>query len=110
MGGGGGKHDSLSWSPDIAKINTTCHMNYSIIFTEISFYPATLINLQNLYVFQEVVGVILGGVLGHALCTGLAVLGGRYIASKISIRTGNIQTFISFPGLYYLHISITVSM
>ena len=28
-----------------------------------------------------------GGVLGHALCTGLAVVGGRIIATRISVRT-----------------------
>lgn len=33
------------------------------------------------------VGVILGGVIGHSLCTGLAVLGGKFIAQRISIRT-----------------------
>ena len=31
--------------------------------------------------------VIIAGVLGHSLCTGLAVLGGRFIAQKISVRT-----------------------
>lgn len=36
---------------------------------------------------ENVFGVIVGGVLGHALCTGLAVLGGRMIAQKISVRT-----------------------
>ena len=28
-----------------------------------------------------------GGILGHALCTGLAVMGGRIIATRISVRT-----------------------
>ena len=32
--------------------------------------------------------MIIGGSLGHALCTGLAVLGGRFIAQRISVRTG----------------------
>lgn len=32
-------------------------------------------------------GVILGGITGHAMCTGLAVLGGRMLASKISEKT-----------------------
>jgi hypothetical protein len=32
--------------------------------------------------------VILGGTIGHSLCTGLAVMGGRFIAQRISIRTG----------------------
>lgn len=33
-------------------------------------------------------GVITGGVIGHAICTGLGVVGGRMIAQKISVRTG----------------------
>jgi len=36
---------------------------------------------------EDVYGVCVGGVLGHALCTGLAVLGGRLIATRISVRT-----------------------
>lgn len=36
---------------------------------------------------EDVTGVIIGGCLGHALCTGLAVLGGRIVAQKISART-----------------------
>jgi putative Ca2+/H+ antiporter (TMEM165/GDT1 family) len=36
---------------------------------------------------EELTGVVVGGVLGHALCTGLAVLGGRMIAQRISVRT-----------------------
>ena len=34
----------------------------------------------------------MGGTLGHCLCTGLAVIGGRMIAQKISVRTGKIKT------------------
>merc|ERR1719216_207954 len=30
--------------------------------------------------------VIIAGIIGHSLCTGLAVLGGRFIAQKISVR------------------------
>ena len=37
-------------------------------------------------------GVTLGGCLGHSLCTGLAVMGGRMLASKISEKT------VSFCG------------
>lgn len=36
---------------------------------------------------EDVVGVTIGGTLGHCLCTGLAVLGGRMIAQRISVRT-----------------------
>ena len=36
---------------------------------------------------EEIKGVVVAGVLGHALCTGLAVMGGRMIAQRISVRT-----------------------
>lgn len=35
---------------------------------------------------NDIFGVILGGVLGHALCTGLAVIAGAIVATKISVR------------------------
>lgn len=37
---------------------------------------------------ENVLGVIVGGVLGHSVCTGIAVIGGRMIAQRISVRTG----------------------
>jgi len=40
--------------------------------------------------------VILGGTLGHALCTSLAVLGGRCIAQHISIKTGRCVISVGF--------------
>ena len=36
---------------------------------------------------RNVWGIIVGGVVGHALCTGLAVVGGKMLATKISPRT-----------------------
>jgi len=42
---------------------------------------------------QDVLGICIGGILGHSLCTGLAVLGGRMIAQKISVRTGMTSAF-----------------
>jgi len=36
---------------------------------------------------EDVFGVTLGAIIGHSLCTGLAVLGGRMIAQKISVKT-----------------------
>ena len=35
----------------------------------------------------EPIGVTIGGCMGHALCTGLAVIGGKLLASRISERT-----------------------
>lgn len=46
---------------------------------------------------QDVGGVIIGSILGHAICTGAAVLGGRYLASHISPRSVNI-----FGGILFL--------
>ena len=51
-----------------------------------------------LSVLQDVIGVTIGGILGHALCTGLAVVGGRIIAQRISVRTGIL------PCVLYLHL------
>jgi putative Ca2+/H+ antiporter (TMEM165/GDT1 family) len=45
---------------------------------------------------DEVIGVIIGGTLGHALCTSLAVMGGRCIAQHISIKTVHLVGGIVF--------------
>jgi putative Ca2+/H+ antiporter (TMEM165/GDT1 family) len=50
-------------------------------------------------------GVTLGGIIGHALCTGLAVLGGKLLATRISERTvaavgGVLFFFFAIHGLY----------
>jgi putative Ca2+/H+ antiporter (TMEM165/GDT1 family) len=47
--------------------------------------------------------VILGGSLGHMICTLIAVLGGQFISTKISLRTvlfGGAIAFFIFSGLY----------
>ncbi|XP_055848007.1 uncharacterized protein LOC129913402 isoform X1 [Episyrphus balteatus] len=51
---------------------------------------------------EDVYGVIVGGVLGHSMCTGLAVIGGRMIAQKISVRTVTIV-----GGIVFLMFAIT---
>ncbi|XP_068702554.1 putative divalent cation/proton antiporter TMEM165 [Montipora foliosa] len=45
---------------------------------------------------ENVAGVTIGGILGHSLCTGLAVIGGRLIAQRISVRTVTIVGGIVF--------------
>lgn len=35
----------------------------------------------------DVVGVTFGGILGHGLCTGAAVLGGRHLSKHINEKT-----------------------
>ncbi|KAJ0403736.1 hypothetical protein P43SY_003041 [Pythium insidiosum] len=36
---------------------------------------------------KDALGVTLGAVLGHSMCTGIAVVGGKFLASRISERT-----------------------
>ncbi|KAF5282154.1 hypothetical protein FQR65_LT02851 [Abscondita terminalis] len=55
---------------------------------------------------EDVTGVIIGGILGHSICTGLAVLGGRMIAQKISVRTvtiigGVVFLLFAFSALFF---------
>lgn len=45
--------------------------------------------------------VIIGGTLGHGLCTGLAVVGGRLIAQKISVRTGKLSFDLLLKILFF---------
>jgi putative Ca2+/H+ antiporter (TMEM165/GDT1 family) len=35
---------------------------------------------------EDPFGVTLGGVLGHAVCTGAAVIGGKHMATRVSER------------------------
>jgi len=51
---------------------------------------------------EDIPGVCIGGILGHSLCTGLAVLGGRMIAQKISVRTVTI-----IGGFVFLLFAVT---
>lgn len=48
---------------------------------------------------KDMYGIVIGGVVGHAVCTGIAVIGGRVLATHISERAvtliGGI-TFLSF--------------
>ena len=48
---------------------------------------------------QSVEGIIVGGILGHFLCTGIAVVGGKLLASRISERSvllGGGSLFVGF--------------
>ncbi|XP_078254636.1 putative divalent cation/proton antiporter TMEM165 isoform X1 [Rhinoraja longicauda] len=45
---------------------------------------------------EDPFGVAVGGTVGHCLCTGLAVIGGRMVAQKISVRTVTIIGGIVF--------------
>ncbi|XP_037716087.1 uncharacterized protein LOC119551044 isoform X1 [Drosophila subpulchrella] len=55
---------------------------------------------------KDVYGVIAGGIIGHCICTGLAVIGGRLVASKISVRTVTIVGGIVFIGFAIYAVAI----
>lgn len=55
--------------------------------------------------------VTLGTIIGHTACTALAVLGGRYVSSKISVKhvtLGGAVLFLIF-GVIYLYESFAAS-
>ncbi|KAL7061973.1 hypothetical protein AAHC03_01229 [Spirometra sp. Aus1] len=47
---------------------------------------------------ENVLGVITGGILGHGICTGLAVLAGRVVAQKISVKWRKLIVFFGNPS------------
>ncbi|XP_063237744.1 putative divalent cation/proton antiporter TMEM165 [Bacillus rossius redtenbacheri] len=51
---------------------------------------------------EDVVGVTMGGFVGHSLCTGLAVLGGRMVAQRISVKSVTI-----LGGVVFLLFAVT---
>jgi len=46
---------------------------------------------------KDPLGVTVGGILGHSVCTGVACIGGRYLAAKIHERT-----VLVFGGILFL--------
>ncbi|OWZ14939.1 putative membrane protein [Phytophthora megakarya] len=55
---------------------------------------------------KDVFGVTLGAILGHSMCTGIAVVGGKFLATRISERTVTLVGGVLFV-LFALHSFIT---
>ncbi|OQR96575.1 hypothetical protein ACHHYP_15135 [Achlya hypogyna] len=51
---------------------------------------------------NDAFGVTLGAILGHSMCTGLAVVGGKFLASRISEKTVTVAGGVLFL-LFALH-------
>ena len=51
---------------------------------------------------QDPYGVTIGGTIGHAICTAIAVIGGQLIAQKISVKNVTL-----LGGLVFLLFSVT---
>jgi putative Mn2+ efflux pump MntP len=72
--------------------------------TSESWYAALQIATIGLAASTDVVGVTLGGIFGHSLCTGAAVIGGRHLATFVDERTMSILgglLFIAFGAHAY---------
>ena len=54
------------------------------------------------FILQDPFGVTSGSIIGHAICTALAVIGGKLLAQKISVKTVTI-----IGGLVFLLFSCT---
>ena len=55
-------------------------------------------SFTGLAIDYDILSVTLGGVLGHAICTGAAVLGGRHLASHIDERVVSVVGGLLFLG------------
>lgn len=55
---------------------------------------------------KDAFGVTLGAILGHSMCTGIAVVGGKFLATRISERTVTLVGGILFV-LFALHSFVT---
>lgn len=49
---------------------------------------------------QDYWWVTLGAIVGHAICTGMAVIGGRALAGRVSMRVGELRPDTSIGKLY----------
>ena len=100
----------VGWSKSAYNNNSCCKRGNFPSWFSFAYKPVDPLKLLKtaetcphyLYLFQDVVGVTIGGTLGHCLCTGLAVLGGRMIAQRISVRTG---MFTALNASFYLMFS-----
>ncbi|CAI5734726.1 unnamed protein product [Hyaloperonospora brassicae] len=55
---------------------------------------------------KDAFGVTLGAILGHSMCTGIAVVGGKFLAKRISERTVTLVGGVLFV-LFALHSFVT---
>ncbi|CAH0514869.1 unnamed protein product [Peronospora belbahrii] len=55
---------------------------------------------------KDAFGVTLGAILGHSMCTGIAVVGGKFLATRISERTVTLVGGVVFV-LFALHSFVT---
>lgn len=71
---------------DRSQISTIALGAAHVSFSQVDCF--ILDRFRSRYVIQNVYLVSLGTIIGHACCTALAVIGGRYVSTKISVKHG----------------------
>lgn len=63
------------------------------------------VSARRLAASEDVFGVTIGGILGHGVCTGAAVLGGRHLATHINEQSVAVRraTFAGTAGFGSCH-------
>lgn len=99
MGGVGGKRKDMGWAiaSVLKKIVSPVLLEAFTLTFLAEWGDRSQIATIGLAAASDVLGVTLGGILGHALCTGAAVLGGKHLASHIDERMVSI-----FGGVLFL--------
>ena len=96
-GSGGNKPESSRFGKQCLKIFKIFVNAFGVIFLAEWGDRSQLATIV-LASVNDVAGVILGGVIGHTLCTGLAIIAGALIAKKISVRAVTIIGGVVFIG------------
>jgi Ca2+/H+ antiporter, TMEM165/GDT1 family len=90
-GGGGSKSKSANGKPAPSSENNTRWHSVALQSLTLTFLAEwgdrSQIATIALASSKNPIGVTIGGCLGHSICTGLAVLGGRMLAARISEKT-----------------------
>ena len=85
-GGGAVEPSTLKWSKRLKVVSPVWVQAFVLTFLA-EWGDRSQLATIILGAREDPVGVTIGGTLGHFLCTSLAVLGGRLIAQRISVRT-----------------------
>ena len=106
LGGAGDSAKSIGRCDDPRRICTPIFLEAFVLTFLAEWGDRSQITTIALAAHKDPFGVTAGGILGHAFCTGLAVMGGRIIALKISQRlvavAGGLLFFVfAFSALVY---------
>merc|ERR1712146_494825 len=102
--GGGSAVDSEGGAPCVSTCKSTQSMTTSVFWQALTLTflaewgDRSQIATIALASAKDPIGVTAGGILGHSMCTGLAVVGGKVIAGRISERNVLIVGGMLFLG------------